>query len=80
MSLSKRLSLFSKSTPLAACCKLIKKGEPIIKAYGLCGSAPAVYIAAAANAGKLPVRLYLFLTENEEQAGYLFQDLRALLQ
>ena len=80
MSLSKRLSLFSKSTPLAACCKLIKKGEPIIKAYGLCGSAPAVYIAAAANAGKLPMRLYLFLTEDEEQAGYLFQDLRALLQ
>lgn len=79
MPLSPLLSLYARSAPLAALCSLIDKGEPIVRAGGLCASADAVVFAAAWASGKLPKRSYLFLADTDERAGYLYQDLRALL-
>ncbi len=79
MPYSPLLSLAAGNKHLVALCRLLDHNEPLVQVGGLCGSSLALYFAAAASSGLLPARPYLFVANDEEAAGYVFQDLRTLL-
>ena len=78
--LQELVKLFAKSAEISALRKLIdSKKVNAIHCEGLCASAAAVAMAALDTVG-IGRQLMLYVMDDEESAGYFYNDLKALLR
>ena len=76
MTLPELLPLFAHHPGVRALLHCLREGQTPILLEGLRGSAPALMLGAAAHECPSP---YLFVLNDEEEAGYFYHDLRQLL-
>ena len=76
MTLPELLPLFAHHPGVRALLHCLREGQTPILLEGLRGSAPALMLGAAAHEYPSP---YLFVLNDEEEAGYFYHDLRQLL-
>ena len=76
MTLPELLPLFAHHPGVRALLHCLREGQTPVLLEGLRGSAPALMLGAAAHECPSP---YLFVLNDEEEAGYFYHDLRQLL-
>ena len=76
MTLPEFLPLFAHHPGVRALLHCLREGQTPVLLEGLRGSAPALMLGAAAHECPSP---YLFVLNDEEEAGYFYHDLRQLL-
>ena len=76
MTLPELLPLFAHHPGVRALLHCLHEGQTPVLLEGLRGSAPALMLGAAAHECPSP---YLFVLNDEEEAGYFYHDLRQLL-
>ena len=76
MTLPELLPLFAHHPGVRALLHCLREGQTPVLLAGLRGSAPALMLGAAAHECPSP---YLFVLNDEEEAGYFYHDLRQLL-
>ena len=76
MTLPELLPLFAHHPGVRALLHCLREGQTPVLREGLRGSAPALMLGAAAHECPSP---YLFVLNDEEEAGYFYHDLRQLL-
>ena len=76
MTLPELLPLFAHHPGVRALLHYLREGQTPVLLEGLRGSAPALMLGAAAHECPSP---YLFVLNDEEEAGYFYHDLRQLL-
>lgn len=76
MKLPELLPLFAHHPGVRALLQCLREGQSPVVLEGLRGSAPALMLGAAAHEHPCP---FLFVLNDEEEAGYFYHDLRQLL-
>ena len=76
MTLPELLPLFAHHPGVRALLHCLREGQTPVLLEGLRGSAPALMLGAAVHECPSP---YLFVLNDEEEAGYFYHDLRQLL-